>query len=165
MSGWHDAAMRAMYPGGRADARGRLLAHMWASVFGLGLLPERWVTLEVVGRRSGRVAHFPLGMADWNGHWYLVSMLGERCNWVRNVRAADGRATLRGRHVIMCRLVEVPVDERPQIIKRYLDKVPGARPHISVDRHAAVTDFEAVSPRYPVFEVVPTPNKEGWNEE
>src|SRR5215472_12294947 len=81
MSGWHDAAMRAMYPGGRADARGRLLSHMWASVFGLGLLPERWVTLEVVGRRSGRVAHFPLGMADWNGHWYLVSMLGERCNW------------------------------------------------------------------------------------
>ncbi len=31
-----------------------------------------------------------------------------------------------------CRLVEVPASERAPIIKRYLEQVPGARPHIPV---------------------------------
>jgi len=147
--------LRAMYPGGRADDTARRLAHLWARVFDLGLMPKRWVTLEVAGRRSGRTVRFPLGMADRDGQWYLVPMLGEHCNWVQNVRAADGRVTLRHRHAVECRLVEVPVAERPPIIKRYLTKVPGARPHIPVDRRASLADFTAISPRYPIFRVVP----------
>ena len=153
-----DDRPRAMYPGGRADATARRLARLWAAVFGLGLAPKRWVSLEVAGRRSGRITRFPLGMADWDGQWYLVPMLGERCNWVQNVRAADGRAALRHRRAVACRLVEVPLRERPPIIKRYLQKVPGARPHIPVDRHAPLADFEAISSRYPVFRVVPAPH-------
>jgi F420H(2)-dependent quinone reductase len=148
-------AARAMYVGNRANATARRLARFWARAIVLGLLPKRWVTLEVVGRRSGRVVRFPLGMADWDGQWYLVSMLGEQCNWVQNVRATDGRATLRRRRPIACRLVEVPASERPPIIKRYLQKAPGARPHIPVDRHAAVAEFQAIASRYPVFRVVP----------
>jgi polyisoprenoid-binding protein YceI len=157
MSSWPygDDSLRAMYRGGRADATARRLARMWAAVFGLGLAPRRWVTLEVPGRRSGRVARFPLGMADRDGQWYLVPMLGERCNWVQNVRAAGGRATLRHRRAVACRLVEVPVSERASVIKRYLEQVPGARPHIPVDRRAPVADFEAIAPRYPVFRVAP----------
>ena len=155
-------SMRAMYPGGRADTTARRLARIWATVFGLGLLPRRWVTLEVAGRRSGRVARFPVGMADYGGQWYLVSMLGERCNWVQNVRAAGGRATLRRRHAVTCRLAEVPVSERPPIIKRYLAKVPGARPHIPVNRHAPLADFEAIAARYPVFHVGPRPAGRMW---
>ena len=157
MSSWPygDDSLRAMYRGGRADATARRLARMWAAVFGLGLAPRRWVTLEVPGRRSGRVARFPLGMADRDGQWYLVAMLGEHCNWVQNVRAAGGRATLRHRRAVACRLVEVPVSERAPVIKRYLEQVPGARPHIPVDRRAPVADFEAIAPRYPVFKVTP----------
>jgi polyisoprenoid-binding protein YceI len=157
MSNWpftHDG-LRAMYRGGRADATARRLARLWAAVFGLGLSPKRWVTLEVVGRRSGRVVRFPLGMADLDGQWYLVPMLGEQCNWVQNVRAAGGRATLRHRRGVACRLAEVPVSQRAPIIKRYLEQVPGARPHIPVDRRAPMADFETISPRYPVFRVVP----------
>ena len=82
-------------------------------------------------------------------------MLGGDCNWVRNVRAAGGRATLRRRRAVRCRLVEVPVSERAPIIKCYLDKVPGARPHIPVDRRAPLADFEAIASRYPVFRVMP----------
>ena len=89
--------LRAMYAGGRGNATARRYALTWATVFGLGLAPRRWVTLEVAGRHTGRVTRFPLGMADWNGHWYLVPMLGENCNWVRNVRAAHGHVTLRHR--------------------------------------------------------------------
>jgi deazaflavin-dependent oxidoreductase (nitroreductase family) len=147
--------LRAMYPGGQADETARRLARLWARAFDLGLLPKRWVTLEVVGRRSGRLSRFPLGMADRDGQWYLVPMLGEQCNWVQNVRAAEGRVTLRRRRTVACQLLEVPVNERALIIKRYLDKVPGARPHIPVDRRAPLVEFAAISAHYPVFRVVP----------
>ncbi len=148
-----DANLRAMYPAGHADSTARRLAHLWARVFALGLAPRRWVTLEVAGRRSGLPVRFPLGMADWNGQWYLVSMLGEQCNWVQNVRAADGRAVLRHWRARSCRLVEVPATERPPIIRRYLQMVPGARPHIPVDRRAPESQFQAIARQYPVFRV------------
>lgn len=144
-----DDSLRAMYPGGRADATARRLAKLWAVVFQLGLMPSRWVTLEVAGRRSGRMTRFPLGMADWKGQHYLVPMLGEHCNWVQNVRAAGGAATLRRRRPVSCTLTEVPVSERPPIIKRYLEQVPGARPHIPVGRRAPVAEFEAIAERTP----------------
>jgi len=45
--------------------------------------------------------------------------------------AAGERAGLRHRRAIVCRLVEVPVSQDPQIIRHYLQKVPGARPHVA----------------------------------
>ncbi|MEV0428201.1 nitroreductase/quinone reductase family protein [Micromonospora sp. NPDC050495] len=159
MGSWpySDDDLRRMYAGGRADATARRFARVWAVVQGAGLLPRRWVTLEVRGRRTGRRTRFPLGMADWQGEWYLVPMLGEDCNWVRNVRAAGGRATIRHGRARACRLIEVPVAERAPILKRYLQKVPGARPHMPVDRHAPLAEFAAIAPRYPAFRVVLEP--------
>jgi F420H(2)-dependent quinone reductase len=147
--------LRAMYSGGQADATARRLARIWAAVFSLGLAPRRWVTLEVSGRRSGRTTRFPLGMARLADQWYLVSMLGERCNWVQNVRAARGQVILRHGRGMACRLREVPVSDRPAVLKRYLQQVPGARPHLPVSQHAGVSDFDAIAPRYPVFLVTP----------
>ena len=71
-----------MYRGGKGDRTARRFARFWTRVFSLGLMPRRWVALEVAGRRSGNVTRFPLGMSDVDGHWYLVSMLGEQANWV-----------------------------------------------------------------------------------
>ena len=113
------------------------------------------MTLEVTGRRSGRTTRFPLGMARLDRRWYLVSMLGEQCNWVQNVRAARGLVTLRHGRAVRCMLHEVPVGERPPVLKRYLQQVPGARAHFPVSRNADVTDFEGIAPRYPVFLVIP----------
>lgn len=160
-----DERLRAMYSGGRGNATARRFARLWAAVFRLGLLPKRWVTLEVAGRRSGRMTRFPLGMAVLDGQRYLVSMLGEDCNWVRNVRAAGGSVVLWRRRPERCRLAEIPVAERPPVIRRYLDQVPGARPHIRVDRHAALAEFEAIAPGYPVFRVIPAavpPRRRHW---
>jgi deazaflavin-dependent oxidoreductase (nitroreductase family) len=150
-----DDELRAMYAGGRGNATARRFSRLWAAVFALGLMPRRWVTLEVVGRRSGRATRFPLGMADWEGQWYLVPMLGEHCNWVQNVRAAQGLVTLRRRRAKVCQLIELPVDERAPVLRRYLQTVPGARPHVPVDREAPMAEFQAISARYPVFRVVP----------
>jgi hypothetical protein len=145
--------LRGMYAGGAGNATARRFARVWAAVLGTGLLPRRWVTLEVVGRRTGRLTRFPLGMADWHGDWYLVPMLGANCNWVRNVRAAQGMVTIRHGRARACHLVEVPVAARAPILKRYLQKVPGARPHIPIDRNAPMAEFSAIAARYPVFRV------------
>lgn len=143
-----------MYVGGRGNATARRYAWFWNRAFRLGLLPRRWVTLEVRGRRTGSLTRFPVGMADVAGQWYVVSMLGE-CNWVRNVRAAEGHVTLRRRRARGVRLVEVPVDERAPVIRRYVGRVPGGRPHIPVDRHEPVEAFETIASSYPVFRVMP----------
>ena len=150
---YSDDELRAMYAGGSGNATARRFANLWAGAFRTGLFPRRWVTLEVVGRRTGRIVRFPLGMADWQGNWYLVSMLGNDCNWVRNVRAAGGLATIRHGRGQACHLAEVPVGERAPILKRYLQKVPGARPHVPVDRDAPLAAFEAIAARYPAFRV------------
>jgi deazaflavin-dependent oxidoreductase (nitroreductase family) len=148
-----DDEARQMYAGGRGNERARWYARLWGRVFRLGLLPRRWVTLEVPGRRSGRPMRVPLGMADVDGRWYLVSMLGE-CNWVANVRAAHGEVTLYRRRRRRVRLVEVPVEHRAPILRRYVEKVPGGRPHIPVPKGSAQSDFAAVADGYPVFEIV-----------
>ena len=157
--------LRAMYPGGRATGAARRLARIWAAVFSAGLMPRRWVTLEVPGRRSGQLRRFPLGMARMDGRWYLVSMLGERCNWVQNVRAAHGLVRLRHGRAMRCQLQELPVSERPVVLKRYLQQVPGARPHFPISQHAGFTSFEEIAARYPVFlvrSVAPRKRRHLW---
>jgi hypothetical protein len=66
-----------------------------AAVHALGVAPNYLVTLEVRGRRSGRMISLPLVMAVVEGERYLVSMLGDDVDWVRNVRAEGGNVTLR----------------------------------------------------------------------
>ena len=66
---------------------------------------------------------------------------------------SNGRVTLHRRRAVPCQLTEVPSDERAPILQRYLEKVPGARPHVPVDPSAPLEDFEAVAGDYPVFRV------------
>ena len=132
----------------------RVLNRFGATVHALGVAPDYLVTLEVRGRRSGRIISFPLVMLVSGGERYLVSMLGDDANWVRNVEAAGGRATLRHGRRERVRLEEVPPGLRAPLLKAYLRKAPGARAHIPVDKDAPLAEFERVSPRFPVFEVV-----------
>ena len=146
---------RATYRSLAAATAEKLTSPMHATIFGAGLSPRRWVVLEVAGRRSGQRRRFPLAMADYHGERYVVSRLGERCNWVRNVRATGGIATIRHGRRRRCRLVEIPVQDRAPIIKAYLTQVPFGRLHVPVDHTAAVSAFEAIADRYPVFRVEP----------
>ena len=150
---WQANRLRQMYVGGVGNRTARRYARAWSFVFAHLPIGRRWVTLEVPGRRSGKITRLPLGMADVDGRWYLVSMLGD-CNWTRNVRAAHDHAHLiRGHKRRPVVLDEIPVADRPPILKRYLEKVPGGRPHIPVDRHEPVEAFAAVADRYPVLRV------------
>jgi len=148
-----------MYRGGRPGVLAKAMNRMSAIQFSAGLLsPKRAVTLEVRGRRSGRIISFPLVVADYHGERYLVAMLGNGANWVHNVHAADGRAVLRrgGRENV--RLEEVDPGARAPILRRYLAVAPGARPHLPVDRHAPLADFERIAAQFPVFRVCADPS-------
>ncbi len=149
----HEAYLRWLYRGGHPNLVARVLNRGSAIVHSAGIWPRRLATLEVPGRRTGRVISFPVVIADHEGERYLVAMLGEGTNWVRNVRAAEGRAVLRHGRREVVRLKEVDSAARPPILCRYLACAPGARPHIPVDRHAPLEEFEQVAPQIPVFRV------------
>ncbi|HEU0237937.1 MAG TPA: nitroreductase family deazaflavin-dependent oxidoreductase [Micromonosporaceae bacterium] len=145
---------RSMYPNNRPNRAARVLNRISAAQFGVGFLaPRRAVTLQVAGRHSGRTISLPLVLVNHQGERYLVSMLGEDVNWVRNVRAAGGRAVLRHGRSEPVRLVEVDPALRAPILRRYLELAPGARPHMPVDRNSSDEAFAAVADRYPVFRV------------
>jgi hypothetical protein len=143
-----------MYAGGRPDEAARAIHRRFVSGPLPRLLPIAAV-LDVRGRISGATIHVPLATVRYRGSWYLVSMLGERSNWVRNVRAAGGNAVLTHGRRRFVRLVEVPVAERAPIIRRYLTFALGARPHVAISWLASRAVFEAVAGNYPVFQVTP----------
>jgi hypothetical protein len=148
-----DDYLRWLYRGGRPNILAQLLNQFSAWAFAAGIWPKRLVTLQVPGRRTGRVISFPLVMVDYHGGSYLVSMLGSKANWVHNVRAAGGQAVLRHGRREYVHLEEVEPQARPPILRRYLNYAPGARPHIPVDRRAALEAFEEIAPQIPVFRV------------
>ncbi len=74
----------------------QIMNRMFSWVVSLGLTPSDTVTVEVKGRRSGRVRSNVLTWVEYEGERYLVSPRGES-EWVRNVRAAAGEAVIRHR--------------------------------------------------------------------
>ena len=145
---------RWLYRGGRPNLLARLLNRGWAALHSLGIAPNFMVTLEVVGRRSGKVISFPLAMVVVDGERYLVSMLGNETAWVKNVRAANGSARLRHGRTEQVLLEELAVEKRGPVLKAYLQRARGARPHLPVDKDAPVEAFEAIAGQFPVFHLV-----------
>jgi hypothetical protein len=151
-SSWADRK-RDLYPGGRPTDAAKAIHRRFADGPIPRLVPVACV-LEVLGRTSGAVTRVPLVIVRFRGSWYLVSMFGEDANWVRNVRSAEGRAVLIHGRRRSVRLVEVPVVDRPPILKRYLLFALGARPHVPVHWRAPRSEFEGAASRFPVFQVV-----------
>jgi carboxymethylenebutenolidase len=86
----------------------------------LRLSPRAVVTLEVRGRKTGKVRRTSVIRAAHEGAHYLVALAGES-NWVSNVRAAGNEAVIeRGRQREVVILIEVPPRERAPIIESYL---------------------------------------------
>lgn len=143
------------YRGGHPNRVARIVDRFTAAVNALGVAPDYLVTLDVPGRRSGRIVSLPLVIVVVAGERYVVSMLGEDVNWVKNVRASGGNVTLRHGRREEVRLEEVAPDRRAPVLKAYLKRAPNARAHLPVDKNAPPAEFERLSPRFPVFRVVP----------
>ena len=126
----------------------------------LGLTPRDTVALEVRGRRTGKLRRTALVCAQHGADRYLVSLAGESV-WVRNVRAANYEVTIRRRTAKRVRLEEVPVSQRPPIIKAYLSKRAyskspeyEAREFFGVSAEATLEELDGIAERYPVFRIV-----------
>ena len=148
-----DASRRWMYGRKRPNRVAALLNRGTAALVAAGIGPKRIARLEVRGRRTGRRLAFPVVIAEYDGQRYLVAMLGKEANWVRNVRAAGGKAALRhGRREDVV-LEEVDPSMRAPILQRYLEVAPGGRAHFPIDQGAPLEQFEQIAEQYPVFRI------------
>ncbi len=151
------AFRRWMYRGQRPNWLARALNRVDVALSSLGIGSNYGMaTLEVTGRASGRTISLPVAIVVVDGQRYLVSMLGENVQWVKNVRAAGGRAIIRSGAREEVHLEEAPVDQRAPILKAYLRRAPGARSHIPVNKDAPLTEFEKIAGAYPVFRLAPS---------
>lgn len=153
MSPMSSATRRRLYAGGHPHRLARVLNRTQMALHSAGIWPKRLATLEVRGRRSGRLRSLPVVIADYEGERYLVSMLGEGSAWVANVRAAGGRVVLRHGRRESIVLEEVEPGGRAPILRRYLEVATAARAHFPVDRRAPLSEFEPIASQYPVFRV------------
>jgi hypothetical protein len=83
--------------------------------------PPRLVVLEVRGRHTGRAVSVPLVALTLGARRYLLAARGDRAGWVRDVRAAGGRAVLRHGLREPVHLEELPAAERAPVLRRFLE--------------------------------------------
>jgi hypothetical protein len=122
----------------------------WLAEAGLSIAGTQ--VLRVPGRTTGVTRKVVINLMTIDGTEYLVSPRGNT-QWARNARAA-GRISLgprwRSRSV---RLTEVPDDDKPALLKQYLDRwfwevkthVGGLTPQSNIQQ------LREVAPSIPVF--------------
>jgi len=154
---------RMSYREGRPTATGRAVNQSWSWLVSNGLTPSVWpgkpvigpATVETTGRRSGRRCSNMVTWVEYKGDRYLVSMLGERSDWVRNSRAAGGEAVIRHGKRRRVHLEEVPVGERAPIIQTWFQRTAQAtQGHLGIGPAAGIEEFERIAPDHPVFRIV-----------
>ena len=132
------------------DTVGRL-ARLGISVYGSRVLAVR-------GRSSGEwrtTPVNPLTLAD--GTRYLVAPRGNT-QWVRNLRADDGRGELHvGRRIEPFLATEIADDDKPAILREYLKhwKWEVGVFFDGVDAKAPTEKLREIAPGYPVFRIEP----------
>ena len=123
----------------------------WLTRCGLSVWGSR--VLEVPGRRTGEPRRVPVNLLTLDGVEYLVSPRGHG-QWVRNVRANDGRLDLllgkrRTHHVA----TELPDDEKVDVLRAYLRrwKFEVGQFFDGVDADSSDDTIAAIAPNHPVF--------------
>ncbi len=109
--------------------------------------------LEVPGRRTGTPQRIPVNLLDLDGAQFLVSARGNG-QWVRNVRANDGRLTLSvGRRRSPVVAVELPDDDKVEVLRAYLLrwKAEVGVFFDGVDGTSSDAELAAIAPKHPVF--------------
>lgn len=111
--------------------------------------------LTVVGRTSGEPRSVPVNVLSHDGDRYLVAPRGNT-EWVRNLRAAQGRATIRsGRRTEEIRTTEVDDADKVPVLRSYLDRWGWEVGQFFENLDASSTDEDLASaaPGFPVFRI------------
>ena len=112
--------------------------------------------LTVAGRTTGQARSTPVNVHVEGGRRYLVSPYGE-VGWVKNVRAAGGRARLRYRGKTEdVRLQELPPAQAAPILKYYAGHFKVTAPYFDAKPGDPVERFAAEADKHPVFEILPS---------
>ena len=121
------------------------LTRMGLSVYGSRVLAVR-------GRKSGEWRTTPVNILVLDGTRYLVAPRGNT-QWVRNLRVT-GEGELRlGRRTEHFTATEVPIDERPPILRAYLKKWKFEVGMFfgGVGPDSPEADVQRIAPDHPVF--------------
>jgi deazaflavin-dependent oxidoreductase (nitroreductase family) len=133
----------------------RIFNKAFGVLVGLGLGLRHNYLVQVAGRKTGRLYSTPVDLLEFNGRRFLVAARG-RTQWVRNAEAAGEVTLKKGTKRQRFRIRNVPDEEKPEILKAYLDRFK-----LTVQRYFPVRagsepeDFANVAERYPVFELRP----------
>jgi deazaflavin-dependent oxidoreductase (nitroreductase family) len=122
---------------------------------GLGLgLPHNYL-LQVRGRKSGRVYSTPVNVLSQNSKQFLVAGRGYT-HWVQNALASGTVSLKKGRRSQEFDLRVIPDEEKPEILKAYLDRFkPTVQRYFPVPAGSPAEAFRPLTGRYPVFELIP----------
>jgi deazaflavin-dependent oxidoreductase (nitroreductase family) len=122
-------------------------------------ITSRTVTLEVRGRKTGRPIRVSLSRTDCGGNRYFVSLAGE-VDWVKNVRAAGGKAVMISRRRIPIQLKEIPLEERAPVLLAYVQKrafthsgAQASRNFFGLGPRPTLEEMGKIAGRYLVFKV------------
>ncbi|WP_455359162.1 nitroreductase family deazaflavin-dependent oxidoreductase [Streptomyces sp. SYSU K21746] len=129
----------------------------------IGLLARRGISLAgtnelaVRGRKSGEWRRVPVNPLPYEGGPYLVSARGHS-EWVRNLRAAGGGQLRVGRKTRSFTAVELTDDEKPQVLRSYLERWGWEVGRFFGEVNAKSSDeqLRAAAPRHPVFRITVT---------
>jgi len=123
-----------------------------------GLGPSYCRELLVRGRKSGRVYSTPVNLLEHDGKLWLVAPRG-RTQWTLNAEAAGEVVLKRGSQRITYALRATAPEERPLLLKLYLQKFASqVRRFFAVQPAAALSEFAAVAAQHPVYELTIKPS-------
>ncbi|MFE3093884.1 nitroreductase/quinone reductase family protein [Streptomyces sp. NPDC059248] len=137
-------------PGRLDSAFGALVG--WLARRGVSLMGS--AELSVLGRSSGEWRSIPVNPLAYEGATYLVSARGHS-QWVRNMRAAGGGRLKLGRSVRHFDAVELGREEKPAVLRAYLERWGWEVGRFFGEVSAASTDEEllAAADKHPVFRI------------
>jgi deazaflavin-dependent oxidoreductase (nitroreductase family) len=117
---------------------------------GIGASTQRILT--VPGRTSGLSRRTPIATVAFQDALYIVAGYPSS-DWVKNARAA-GKGTLsRGRHIAQVKLVEIPTEQRPPILREFLHTIRGGRSFLTVGPKATDAELASAANSHPVFRI------------
>jgi deazaflavin-dependent oxidoreductase (nitroreductase family) len=136
----------------RPTALERALNRAFGLIVGLGLGLHHNYLLQVRGRRTGRMYSTPVNLLEIGNKLYLVCPRG-RAQWVRNAEAS-GHVLLKKRQVQEFALNAIPDEEKPAILKEYLERFKTTvQRYFTVRAGSPAAAFAPTAARYPVFEL------------
>jgi deazaflavin-dependent oxidoreductase (nitroreductase family) len=134
----------------RSSAGKRFFNQIMRGVIRLGLGPQHYYVLTVMGRKSGRLYSTPVGLIIEGDQRWLVSPYGE-VSWVLNARAAGQVTLARGGRSETVRITEVGPEASAPVLKKYIAKEPITRPYFDAQTDSSLEAFIAEAARHPVF--------------